>query len=259
MDKSDNKDEIFEMIEEQDRPDDQEAAGEQSSGNRQSAAIESEPVQSEEKTEKKKKRKKKEEVSVKGEMISWVKMIVSALLLAVIIDKFIIVNATVPTGSMENTIMTGSRMLGFRFSYLFGEPKRGDIVVFKYPLNENESYVKRIIGLPGETVYIEEGKIYIQKTEGGEKELLEEKYLKEEWVNRTGNYTFKIPKGRYLMLGDNRNSSADARVWLEYVKDHNMRYPDDQWNEDVIYVKKSKILGKAIMTYWPIDNIKILN
>lgn len=206
------------------------------------------------------KREKEEEISIKKEIFSWVKMIVVAFLIALVVDKFIIVNATVPTGSMENTIMTGSRMIGFRFSYLFSEPKRGDVVVFKFPLNEKENYVKRVIGLPGETVVIKEAKVYIYKDgdKSKEPELLYEPYLKEDWVVRNDGYEFVIPKDSYLMMGDNRNNSSDARVWYEEVSRNNAIYPQNKMDLDIIYVKKDKILGKAKFTYWPLDNIKLI-
>ncbi|MBO5069087.1 MAG: signal peptidase I [Roseburia sp.] len=181
---------------------------------------------------KKKKPKKEPETSIAREILSWVLSFAVALLATVILKDYVIINANVPTGSMENTIMPGDRLIGNRLAYLWSEPERGDIVIFHYPDNENELYVKRIIGLPGETVVIEDGKIYIN----GAEEPLEEPYLKETWTNRTGPYYFEVPEGSYLMLGDNRNDSLDARYWNN------------------TYVKKEKILGKAVVVYWPIQN-----
>ena len=175
---------------------------------------------------------KEPETSALKEIVSWVFSFAVALLAAIILKDYVIINANVPTGSMENTIMPGDRLIGNRLAYLWSEPGRGDIVIFHYPDNENELYVKRIIGLPGETVVIEDGKIYIN----GAKEPLDEPYLKEEWTNRTGPYFFEIPENCYLMLGDNRNDSLDARYWNN------------------TYVMKEKILGKAVVTYWPFEN-----
>lgn len=107
--------------------------------------------------------------------------------------------------------------------------REGDIVVFRYPDDESEIYVKRVIGLPGDTIAIEDGKIYIN----GSTEPLQEDYLKEEWTVATGPYTFEVPEGSYFMMGDNRNDSWDARYWSN------------------TYVTKDKILGKALFTYWP--------
>lgn len=190
----------------------------------------------------------KKQVDIKEEIISFVKMLLVAVVAAFVINSFIIINATVPTGSMENTIMTEDRLIGFRLSYIFSEPERGDIVVFKYPLDESKNYIKRVIGLPGETVKIENAEIYIYDTKTGELKEgpLKEDYLKEEWIYQNDGYTFEIPEDRYLMIGDNRNHSADAREWQGIVANN----PDVYEDEDIIYVHKDKILGKAYFTYW---------
>ena len=77
-----------------------------------------------------------------GEAISWVLTIVVAVAIAFLLNKFVLINAEIPSGSMENTIMTGDKLIGFRWSYLFSQPKRGDIVIFKYPDDESQNYVK---------------------------------------------------------------------------------------------------------------------
>ena len=99
--------------------------------------------------------------SIKAEVFSWVKVIVSAIIIALLVDFFIIANAVVPTGSMETTIPAGSRIMGLRLYYDFNEPERGDIVIFKYPDDESKLFIKRVIGLPGEKVQITDGKVYI--------------------------------------------------------------------------------------------------
>ena len=101
------------------------------------------------------KRKEKEEsVSTARELFQWVAAIVAAVLIALAIDNFVIVNAQIPSGSMENTIMTGDRVIGNRFAYSFSDPQRFDIIIFRYPDDERQLFIKRIIGLPGETVEI---------------------------------------------------------------------------------------------------------
>lgn len=171
--------------------------------------------------------------SIVREILGWVVPFVVALAVAVILKNYIIINADVPTGSMENTIMPGDRLIGSRLSYWKEGPERGDIVIFRYPDNEEELYVKRVIGLPGETVDIKDGLIYIN---GSEAPLTEE-YLKEEWTVATGDYHFEVPEDSYLMLGDNRNDSWDARYWNN------------------TYVQREKILGKAVVVYWPFHDI----
>ena len=172
----------------------------------------------------------KDSKKVWREIFSWVRIIVIAVLIAVVINNFIIINANVPSGSMENTIMTGDRMIGLRTTYWFRSPKRGEVVIFKFPDNEDETFVKRVIGLPGETVSIKKGKVYINNS----KKPLDESYLKEDWVEGNDfDEPFKVPKDSYFCMGDNRNVSNDGRYWHKK------------------YVKKNKILAKAEFVYWP--------
>lgn len=172
-----------------------------------------------------------EKVDWKKEIKSFAFTLLITLAFVLVLKNFVIINATVPTGSMENTIMPGDNIFGFRLAYLTEDPERGDVIFFPFPDDETQKYVKRIIGLPGETVTIIDGKIYIDNS----KTPLEEPYLKEEWTRGTGPYVFEIPEDSYLCLGDNRNRSADAREW---------NYP---------YVAKDKIIGKALFTYFPFD------
>ena len=169
------------------------------------------------------KRKEKEEsVSTARELFQWVAAIVAAVLIALAIDNFVIVNAQIPSGSMENTIMTGDRVIGNRFAYSFSDPQRFDIIIFRYPDDESQLFIKRIIGLPGETVEIRDGKIYLN----GSDEPLEDVQTKETMVGSFGPYT--VPENSYFVMGDNRNDSKDSRYWTN------------------TFVTKDEILGKAI-------------
>lgn len=100
------------------------------------------------------KKQESEPINVKKEIFSWIRIIVVAVVIAFVINNFIIMNANVPTGSMMNTIMKGDRMIGLRTSYWLSDPKRGDIVIFINPdydensPKEEKYYVKRVIGLP---------------------------------------------------------------------------------------------------------------
>lgn len=175
--------------------------------------------------------KQEETFDWKKELRSWILTIVFTVAAIFVLKNYIIINASVPTGSMENTIMPGDNLLGYRLAYLTEEPERGDVIFFYFPDDETQKYVKRIIGLPGESVYIRDGEIYIDDATTP----LEEPYLKEEWLVGVGPYEFDIPEGAYLVLGDNRNSSQDARYWMNP------------------YVTKDKIIGKAVFTYFPFD------
>lgn len=221
---------------------------------------------------------KTEKPTFAQELASWAVTIGAAVLIALFLTQFIILNARVPSGSMENTIMTGDRLFGSRLTYLFHEPRRGDIIVFKYPVYElalkqlkgseykeflkvnkkirHTNYIKRLIGLPGETVDIVDGKIYIN----GSTEPLDEPYLKEEWrVYKDGH--FEVPEGCYLMLGDNRNNSADARYWKKEAQllfDAAGADLSEEDAEAVQFVTRKQILGKAYLRYWPITKISLL-
>ncbi len=157
------------------------------------------------------------------EIFSWIMVFVFAIILAALIKKYVIFNVEVPTGSMENTIMIGDRAATFRLAYLFNDPKRGDIVVFPFPDDEKMDYIKRIIGLPGETIEGRDGLVYIDG------EALKEPYVTAEIDSDFGPY--HVPEDCYFMMGDNRNNSADSRYW------------------DNKYVERDKIEGKAILKY----------
>ncbi len=170
-------------------------------------------------------------VGLKKEILEWIKIIAVAAAIALFVNSCLIANSRVPSDSMEKTIMTGDRIVGSRLSYLFGrKPRRGDIVIFDHkaePGKDKTRLVKRIVGLPGETVDILGSRIYID----GAKEPLEEPYLPEEMDSE--DYHFEIPEGCYLMLGDNRNHSSDARSWGDP------------------YVPKKEIIAKVYFRYFP--------
>ena len=175
-----------------------------------------------------------EKTSVGKELFQWVLVILGAVILAFLIDTFVIVNAQIPSGSMENTIMTGDRVFGNRLAYKFSDPKRFDIIIFKYPDDESQLFIKRIIGLPGETVEIHDGNIYIN----GSDSPLEDVDIKEPMEGSFGPYT--VPEGCYFVMGDNRNNSRDSRYW------------------ENTFVSEDEILGKAVFRYWPLNKMKLL-
>ncbi|MCR5301951.1 MAG: signal peptidase I [Lachnospiraceae bacterium] len=177
---------------------------------------------------KKNTKKNEENTSAAREITEWIIVIVISALLAFALDKFIIVNAKIPSASMEPTIMTGDRLIGNRLAYINSKPQRGDIVIFLFPDNEKEYFIKRVIGLPGETVTVRAGKVYINDS----KEPLDES----EYIHMTplGDFgPFNVPEGAYFMMGDNRNNSMDSRYWNQP------------------YVFEDKILGKAWARYFP--------
>ena len=165
--------------------------------------------------------------NAKKEVFEWIFSIAIGVIIAVLINRFVLINARVPSASMENNIMTGDRLFGYRLAYVNEEVERGDIVIFKFPDDESQLFFKRVIGLPNETVTIIDGKVYIDDN----KEPLYEPYLAQEMVGTFGPY--EVPENCYFMLGDNRNYSRDSRFW------------------ENTYVSKDKILGKALFRYFP--------
>ena len=186
--------------------------------------------------------------SIIKEIVSWIKVIVLAFVVAFLLNKFVIVNANVPTGSMQDTIQPEDRLIGFRLSYLFSEPARGDIIIFEYPVDPEEIYIKRIIGLPGEVIEIREAKVYIN----GNETPLEEPYLKEEWIVENDGLELTIQEGYYFVMGDNRNNSLDGRYWAtEAVMNEQAATLEDAVEKKYCFVSKDAILGKAIFQYYP--------
>ena len=166
------------------------------------------------------------------EFMEYLKMIIFVVVVVLVVNNFLLINAKIPSESMEQTIMTGDRVFGNRLAYVFGDPERYDIIIFKYPDNEKELFIKRIIVMPGETVEIKDGKVYIN----GSKEPLKDSFTPETPVGDYGPYT--VPENSYFVLGDNRNYSKDSRFWNNP------------------YVAEDKILGKAVLKYFP--GIKLL-
>lgn len=175
---------------------------------------------------------KEQKRSFKREAFSWIACIVVTILLTEFILNFVIINANIPSGSMENTIMTNDKLIALRTSYWFNDPKRGDIIIFKYPDDESQLFIKRLIGLPGDTVEIRNGKVFINGVEDEEANS----HVPE---TPTGNYgPYVVPEGSYFMLGDNREHSKDSRFWQN------------------TFVTYDEIVGKAIVRYYP--SIKVL-
>ena len=162
------------------------------------------------------------------EIFGWVRCLVLAFVFGLIINNAVITNALVISSSMENTIMTGSRVMGLRVTYYVSDPKRFDIILFTPPDDLTSiPYVKRIIGLPNEKVEIRNGKVYINDSD----RPLDDSFIKEE---ARGDYgPFFVPEDSFFVLGDNRNDSHDSKNWTNK------------------YVSKELILGRVYVEYFP--------
>ncbi len=178
-------------------------------------------------------------VNVKKEIFSWIMVVVVAYLLAFCITHFVIIKTEVISGSMISTLNVDDRVIGNRLAYTFSEPQRGDIIFFAYPLEKERTYVKRIIGCPGDTVEIADGAVYIN----GSKEPLAEPYTNGQKTRVDGEFIeaangkIIVPEDCYFCLGDNRGISVDSREWG--------------------YVARDEIYAKAWLRYKPsIDLVK---
>ena len=142
------------------------------------------------------------------EALSWVRHILVAVVIALILSNTVVASALVMSSSMENTIMTDSRVMGLRVAYLVRDPDRFDIILFRPPDDRTSvPYVKRIIGLPNEKVEIIDGKVFINDSEVP----LDDSFIKEDARGNFGPYY--VPENSYFVLGDNRNVSYDSRYW----------------------------------------------
>jgi len=168
---------------------------------------------------------------VKGELLrdalGWAKTIVFAIVFALVINNWVIVNASVPTASMEGTIRVNDRIVAFRLSYIFSEPSAYDIIVFEGPDDDSILYVKRIVGLPGEEIMIRDGRVFIN----GAEEPQRYDFVQGHLIGNHGPYL--IPEGHFFVMGDNRTNSVDSRHWAS------------------TFVPREKILGRVVFRYFP--------
>ena len=126
--------------------------------------------------------------------------------------------------SMEPNLTTGQFLIVSRLAYRFGQPERGDVIVFDFPGNPSDDYVKRIVGLPGDEILIDQGLVYVNG------DLLDEPYISDDSLTpRRG--TWEVPEDNYFVMGDNRPSSSDSRTWGT--------------------LNEGFIVGKAWLSYWP--------
>jgi signal peptidase I len=164
----------------------------------------------------------------KGFLAELFETILMAVLIFVVINT-ITIRVTVINYSMRPTLDQGYYLLVNRLAYRFGEPKRGEIVIFHHNGDDSEDYIKRMIGLPGDRVVITDGTVSVNGQALIEPYRADQGHSNGEWV---------VPEGQYFVLGDNRNHSSDSRDWG--------------------FVDKDWMVGKALVVYWPFDQAKIL-
>ncbi len=155
--------------------------------------------------------------------------LIMAVILYFLIDT-VVGRVRVENISMQPTLHEGQFLLVNKLAYRLGDFQRGDVIVFHYPRNPSEDYIKRVIGLPGDTVSVENGQVSVNGL------VLEEPYIASP-PQYTSSWT--VPDGQIFVLGDNRNQSSDSHSWG--------------------FVPVSNVVGRALVVYWPLGDLKILN
>lgn len=168
-----------------------------------------------------------------NEAMEWIEAIVVAFIIAFLIRYFIFEPITVEGSSMVPTLHDGDMLIVDKISYRFTAPKRGDIVIFKYPGDMRENFVKRIIAVSGDEIEIKNGEVYVNG-----KRLVED-YI--EAKTQTGFNDSIVPPGTIFVLGDNRNGSKDSR------------------DPQVGFVPVDNIVGRAVLRIWPVQRIGALD
>lgn len=166
-----------------------------------------------------------------GEILkSWFKTALTTIALFFFIVTFIIQGYRVYGSCMEPNLFTGERVLGSKVVYRLSSPKRGDVVVFKYPKDPSKVFIKRVIGLPGETLEIRSGHVYIN-----------DKPLSEPYVKNIAHGSYgpeRVKSGQLFVMGDFRDQSNDSRSWGE--------------------LPIANIQAKGWLRYWPMNRIEII-
>ena len=147
--------------------------------------------------------------SLKTNFFEIVKLIVFALFIVLPIRYFLFQPFIVRGASMEPSFHEADYLIVDQLSYRFRQPERGEVIVFRYPQNPQKRHIKRVVGLPGENIILEDEKIYIES--GDEREILEENYLS--LPRPLGNEEFSLGQKEFFVMGDNRTASFDSRNW----------------------------------------------
>ena len=172
------------------------------------------------------------ETSTASEIKDWIVSIVVAVALAMFIRTFIVELYVVDGPSMRPTLESEERLVVNKFIYRFRPPEKGEVLVFQYPRDPSRDFIKRVIAVPGDTIEIKDGKVFLNQ------QLLSEDYILEKTLT---NYPLStVPAGHIFVMGDNRNNSEDSRF------------------ADVGFVPYDLIKGKAMVVFWPVAEAKSL-
>jgi signal peptidase I len=172
-----------------------------------------------------------------NQIIDFIQTLVLFAAIFLVIFLFIAQPHKVSGASMETTFFNADYIITDKLTYRFNEPKRGDVIVFQYPKDHSTDFIKRVIGVPGDKVKVSQGHVFVNDKE------LDEPYVHGEVTIGDpaflpDNQEITVPAGEFFALGDNREHSLDSRNWG--------------------YVKKSEILGRVLVRYWPPNELGIL-
>jgi signal peptidase I len=168
-----------------------------------------------------------------GEFSGWVKDIMLAIVISFLMVVFLYQPVKVEGTSMQPELLDQERIFVNKFVYHFEGIQRGDIVVFWYPKDPSKSFIKRVVGVPGDVVQIKDGHVYIND------QLLQERYVPTGYQDLDSYASIRVKEGYYYVLGDHRNASNDSRSWG--------------------LVPRKYIYGKAVFRYWPVDKAGFLD
>lgn len=170
--------------------------------------------------------------SLGEEVKDWVISILIAVVLAFFIRYFVVELYLVDGPSMRPTLQSRERLVVNKFVYRFRAPERGEVLVFRYPKDPSRDFIKRVIAVPGDTIEIKDGRVFVNQ------QLMNEPYI----LSKTrGDYPLAtVPAGHIFVMGDNRNNSEDSRF------------------ADVGFVPYELVKGKAVLVFWPVDEFKTL-
>jgi signal peptidase I len=167
----------------------------------------------------------------KDELIAWFKTLASAAVYATLIVTFGFQVARVEGHSMAPTLEDQDRLIVNKLAYRMGEPERGDIVMLYYPVNPDQSFVKRVIAEEGDVVRMVDGRVYVNDVE------LPDEYVPPEYRGHDDYPEYTVEPGYYFVMGDHRNNSSDSRTWGP--------------------VPKKYVIGKVQLRWWPIPNARV--
>jgi signal peptidase I len=175
--------------------------------------------------------------AAKSVLREYAEALIIAVLLALVIRTFVVQAFKIPSGSMLPTLQIGDHILVNKFLYAFRDIRRGDIIVFKFPQDESRDFIKRVIGLPGETLEIRGKQLFVNGAPLVEPYAVYEELPTPRFGERERMGPFVVPAGRLFMMGDNRDHSLDSRVWG--------------------FLDAEKVKGKAFITYFSVKSDEI--